>query len=104
MLRRVFESMLLDYLNNTPLAKFHPLQAGFRSGYSTLTHIIISRDLFYLDDNLLIPSALLFADDIQLLPKDYNDAARKVHTVENWCKNNKMTINIKKSAYIGPSG
>ncbi|OMJ28673.1 LINE-1 retrotransposable element ORF2 protein [Smittium culicis] len=195
MLRRIFESMFLEFLNNTKLANFNPLQAGFRTGFSTLTHSVISHDLFYLKNeckrpdrifidlkqaydrvniNILlfkikrrshsdlitsiiqslfaecystvsingsssepfirqrglfqgsilspflfnlyvddlvteldsckqVPSALFFADDIQLLPKSIEDANMLIKIVERWCKNNGMQINIQKSAYIGTS-
>ncbi|OMJ26782.1 LINE-1 retrotransposable element ORF2 protein [Smittium culicis] len=47
MLRRIFELMFLEFLNATKLANFNPLQAGFRTGFSTLTHSVISHDTFY---------------------------------------------------------
>ncbi|OMJ10085.1 LINE-1 retrotransposable element ORF2 protein, partial [Smittium culicis] len=195
MLRRIFESMFLDFLNSNRMANFNPLQAGFRSGLSTLRHSVISHDRFYfkngcrrpnrvfidlkqafdrvdinlllhkikkrshsdlitniiqslfgefystvsingssaepfirqrglfqgsilspflfnlyvddlvteLDSGELIPSALFFADDIQLLPKSFDDANRLIKIVERWCKNNGMQINVQKSAYTGPS-
>lgn len=48
MFRRIFESMLLRTLEShtltSKLRDFHPAQAGFRRGYSTLTHTIVSND------------------------------------------------------------
>ncbi|OMJ21115.1 putative RNA-directed DNA polymerase from transposon BS [Smittium culicis] len=195
MLRRIFENIFLQYLNSLELSHFDPLQAGFRSGFSTMTHSVISHDLFYLknDDQRLdrifidlkqaydrvdidillnklkkrsdsdlitnviyslftncystvsingsisqpfkrqrglfqgsilspflfniyiddlitslsnnekIPSALLFADDIQLMPKNYDEAKKLLKIVEEWCIYNRMQINVQKSGYIGPS-
>src|SRR5204863_6877158 len=43
MFRRIFESLLLPVFTNSQhtFAQLHPAQAGFRKGYSTLTHAAI---------------------------------------------------------------
>jgi hypothetical protein len=198
MLRRMFESCFLKFLAHSPLADFHPTQAGFRSGFSTITHSVVSNDCFELSDeyyrphrifidlrqaydrvivpllldkikakslpiqviNLIqslfsnckstisvngiiskpflrkrglfqgsllspflfdiyiddlacllgdtakdpsIPAALLFADDIQLLPVDEFHAAEMLDIVDCWCVDHGMETNVSKSAYVGPS-
>lgn len=198
MLRRIFEACLLKSLQFSRISQFHPSQAGFRSGFSTITHSIISHDAFqllgtdkrpdrvfidlkqaydrvvipllmkklklldasdqmlkiihslfsqcystisingvisspfprhrglfqgsllspmlfnvYIDDlakNLNPadslthqPSALLFADDIQLLPKSLPHASHMLQTISLWCSANGMEVNTSKSAYIGPN-
>jgi hypothetical protein len=46
--RRIFESILLRYVDNAPLAetlrKLQPSQAGFRRGYSTMTQALLSHE------------------------------------------------------------
>ena len=44
MARRYFESALLRYAQNEPWSLLHPAQAGFRRGYSTLSHILLSQE------------------------------------------------------------
>jgi len=43
MFRRIFESLILPAFTNSnkPYARLHSTQAGFRKGYSTLTHAVI---------------------------------------------------------------
>ena len=195
MCRRLFESCLLGFLvKSLPL---HSSQAGFRKGFSTLTHSVVSNDLFkvhgplaskdrifidlkqaydrvitpillyklsqkglpkqlillvgslfsvcsstisingvrsspfprlkglfqgsllspllfnvYIDDlanelasfSQLAPAALLFADDIQLLPTSESMAISLIQVLSNWCSRNGMVINVFKSAYVGSSG
>ena len=198
MFRRMFESCLLKYMNTTSLRKLHPTQAGFRSGFSTVTHSVVSNDCFFINGNksrpnrifidlkqaydrviipillkklkdkaipeqfirlidslfskcfsticingttssqfprlrglfqgsLLspmlfnvyiddlaqdlaktstcstIPSCLLFADDIQLLPINLSHAQSMINILESWCLNNGMEINVSKSAFVGTS-
>jgi hypothetical protein len=51
MFRRAFESILLDYVHTNPaceqIRKFHPTQAGFRRGHSTMLHAAMSHDLSF---------------------------------------------------------
>jgi len=44
MFRRIFESVLLQPLTTAPWAHLHPSQAGFRSGFSTLTHALVAHE------------------------------------------------------------
>jgi hypothetical protein len=198
MLRRIFESSLLAYLNSSPISKLHHYQAGFQIGFSTITHSIVSHDCFKIVDqncksnrifidlkqaydrvvipillkklekknaskqlislidslfmncfstinvngittpsfsrqrglfqgSLLspilfniyindlaeqisktsndnhIPSTLLFADDIQLLPKSLTHANEMIRILNLWCLENDMEINVSKSAFVGIS-
>src|SRR5204862_5512619 len=42
MFRRIFEGIILPFFTTeSPYSKLHPCQAGFRRGYSTLTHAAI---------------------------------------------------------------
>lgn len=44
MLRRSFEKLLLKYLGHSPAFWLHPTQAGFRRGFSTLTHALVAHE------------------------------------------------------------
>ncbi|OLY79420.1 RNA-directed DNA polymerase from mobile element jockey [Smittium mucronatum] len=50
-----------------------------------------------------IPSALFYADDIQLLPISRSHAKNLLKIFSDWLDSNNMILNIKKSAFIGPS-
>ncbi|OLY85046.1 LINE-1 reverse transcriptase-like protein [Smittium mucronatum] len=50
-----------------------------------------------------IPSALFYADDIQLLPVSKTHAEILLSLVSKWISKNGMKLNIKKSAFIGKS-
>jgi len=58
MLRRCFEGILLRTLSTSvllaPVMKFSPLQAGFRKGFSTLSHILLSNDVAHFGVKLRI--------------------------------------------------
>jgi hypothetical protein len=45
MLRRIYEKVLLKYWEKETWAQLHPSQAGFRRGFSTLSHILLSDEL-----------------------------------------------------------
>jgi Reverse transcriptase (RNA-dependent DNA polymerase) len=57
MFRRLFERILLDAITKTPTYactfSLHPCQAGFRHGYSTVTHAVTSNDAARLEDRTL---------------------------------------------------
>ncbi|KAF9555415.1 hypothetical protein BGW38_009254, partial [Lunasporangiospora selenospora] len=44
MLRRTFEKLLLWLYNDTPVFRLHSTQAGFRRGFSTLTHALTAHE------------------------------------------------------------
>ncbi len=44
MLRRSFEKLFLNHLSRSPVAWLHHSQAGFRRGFSTLTHTLVADD------------------------------------------------------------
>ena len=44
-LRRIFERQCFLAWRNDPWIQSHPMQAGFRNGYSTMTHLLLSDDL-----------------------------------------------------------
>ena len=44
MFRRIFESVLLLSLSTAPWARLHPSQAGFRRGFSTVTHALAAHE------------------------------------------------------------
>jgi predicted transcriptional regulator len=44
-IRRLFEKLLLKRLINDPVLKLNPCQAGFRAGFNTIQHAMISNDL-----------------------------------------------------------
>lgn len=44
MMRRSFESLFMAYIRRSPCTKLHPTQAGFRRGFSTLTHTLIAHE------------------------------------------------------------
>ncbi|ORX93196.1 hypothetical protein K493DRAFT_353650 [Basidiobolus meristosporus CBS 931.73] len=68
MFRRLFEACLLKHMNTLELSRFHPLQAGFRKGYSTITHSAY--------DRVIIPKLLhklqLLGASMQLLKLIYS--------------------------------
>lgn len=45
-------------------------------------------------------SILLFADDIVLLASNERDLQEMLNCLSNWCNENKMTINVKKSNIV----
>ena len=44
MMRRSFERLLLAYIKRSPAFRLHPTQAGFRRGFSTLTHAMVAHE------------------------------------------------------------
>lgn len=44
MLRRSFEKLFLRYIQRVPALRLHPTQAGFRRGFSTLTHAMVAHE------------------------------------------------------------
>lgn len=44
MMRRSFEKLFLRYIQRVPALRLHPTQAGFRRGFSTLTHAIVAHE------------------------------------------------------------
>ncbi|ORX93213.1 hypothetical protein K493DRAFT_353622 [Basidiobolus meristosporus CBS 931.73] len=102
MFRRLFEACLLKHMNTLELSRLHPLQAGFRKGYSTITHSAY--------DRVIIPKLLhklqLLGASMQLLKLIYSlftncYSTVNSQTIHQYLQQNNLQLSIAKTVPLG---
>jgi len=103
---KCFSTLSVNYVRSNPFPRHRGLfQGSLLSPFLFNVYVDdLAQDLSqFQDSSSPIPAALLFADDIQLLPKNFQQAQSMLSIVDSWCLSNGMESNAKKSGYVGPA-